>query len=77
MSAYLIADIDVRNAIDYEEYRAKAPAVIRKHGGEYLARGGNCVVLEGDWKPSRLVVVRFPDLAAVQDLFNDPEYRPL
>jgi uncharacterized protein (DUF1330 family) len=77
MSAYLIANIDVKDAADYEEYKAKAPAVIRKHGGEYLVRGGAFIVLEGDWKPSRLVIVRFPDLAAAQDLFNDPEYRPL
>ena len=27
------------------------------------------------WK--RLVVLRFPDMAAVQNLFNDPEYQPL
>jgi uncharacterized protein (DUF1330 family) len=77
MSAYLIANIDVKDAADYEEYRAKVPALIRKHGGEYLVRGGNFTVLEGDWKPCRLVIMRFPDIAAVRNLFSDPEYQPL
>jgi uncharacterized protein (DUF1330 family) len=77
MSAYLIVNIAVEDAELYEEYKAKVPAFVRKYGGEYLARGGNTVVIEGDWKPQRLVVFRFPDLASVQGMFDDPEYQPL
>ena len=36
MSAYLITNLDVNDAKDFEEYRADVPALIRKHGGEYL-----------------------------------------
>jgi uncharacterized protein (DUF1330 family) len=53
------------------------PALVRKYGGEYLVRGGTFIVLEGEWEPNRLVVLRFPDLAAIQNLLNDPEYQPL
>ena len=77
MSAYVIVNIAVGDAELYEEYKAKVPTFIRKYGGEYLARGGNTVVIEGDWKPQRLVVFRFPDMAAVQAMFDDPEYQPL
>jgi uncharacterized protein (DUF1330 family) len=61
-SAHLITNVPVKNDTDFEEYRAKVPALVRKHGGEYLVRGGNFIVLEGDWKPSRLVILRFPTL---------------
>jgi uncharacterized protein (DUF1330 family) len=77
MSAYLITSIDVKDEAAFEEYRAQVPALVRKHGGEYLVRGGTFVVLEGEWKPDRLVMLRFPDLASVQALFDDPEYQPL
>ena len=77
MSAYLIVNIQVHDPEIFEEYKAKAPALIRKHGGEYLVRGGQSEVLEGDWKPGRLVLFRFPDMAAVQAFYNDPEYAPL
>ena len=77
MSAYLIVNIDVEDAAAYEEYKAKVPAFIQKYAGEYLARGGNTVVIEGDWKPNRLVLFRFPDMASVEALFSDPEYQPL
>jgi uncharacterized protein (DUF1330 family) len=77
MSAYMIVNVDVRDAVAYEEYKAKVPGLIRKHGGEYLVRGGKFTVVEGDWEPKRLVVLRFPDIAAAQGLYNDPEYEPL
>lgn len=35
------------------------------------------MVLEGDWKPSRVAVLRFPDIASAQALYDDPEYQPL
>jgi uncharacterized protein (DUF1330 family) len=77
MSAYLITNIDVKDEAAFAEYRAKVPALVRKHGGEYLVRGGSFIVLEGDWEPDRLVVLKFPDLASVRALFDDPDYQPL
>jgi uncharacterized protein (DUF1330 family) len=77
MSAYMIVNLDVADAAAYEEYKTKVPALIHKHGGRYLVRGGKFVILEGDWKPTRLVLFEFPSTAAVQALFDDPEYQPL
>jgi uncharacterized protein (DUF1330 family) len=76
MAAYLVASIDVKDPIAYEDYKARVPALIRKHGGEYLVRGGKTVVAEGGWKPTRIAILRFPDLAAAQNFYNDPEYAP-
>jgi uncharacterized protein (DUF1330 family) len=77
MSAYVIMNIDVKDPSAYEEYKARVPALIRKYGGEYLVRAGKFVIVEGDWKPSRLVILRFPDITSAQGLNNDPEYQPL
>ena len=77
MSAYLIADIEVTDAIGYEEYKALVPAVISVHGGRYLARGGATEVLEGTWQPRRSAIIEFPSLAAFKDFWASPEYAPL
>ena len=77
MSAYMIVNLDVADAVAYEEYKAIAPALIQKHGGKYLVRGGQFAVLEGNWKPTRLVLFEFPNTTAVQAFFDDPEYQPL
>jgi uncharacterized protein (DUF1330 family) len=77
MAVYLIVDVDAKDPSALEQYRAEVPAFIRKHGGEYLVRGGAFEVLEGDWQPTRLVLFRFPDLQSVKAFVNDPEYQPL
>jgi uncharacterized protein (DUF1330 family) len=77
MAVYIIVNIDIKDLPAYEAYKTGAPPLVRKHGGEYLARGGAVEVLEGDWKPARLGILKFPDLAAAKALLNDPEYQPL
>lgn len=76
MPAYLIADIDLTDTAAYEPYKAAVPAIVARHGGEYLVRGGDFEVLEGDWTPVRLVLFRFPDRAAIKAFVNDPDYAP-
>ena len=77
MAAYLIVDVEVQDPAGYEQYRAGVPALIRKHGGEYLVRGGHLEVIEGTWRPKRVVVLKFPDRQSAQAFIDDPEYRPL
>jgi len=77
MAAYMLVDVEVRDAEQYAKYRDEVPALIAKHGGEYLVRGGDFDVVEGDWKPHRLVLFRFPSRQAIHDLMGDPEYAEL
>ncbi len=77
MPAYLIVDVDLRDSTAYEAYKSRVPALIARHGGEYLVRGGEHEVLEGEWRPHRLVLFRFPDRAAIRAFMADPDYAPL
>lgn len=77
MAAYLIVDLDVHDPEGFQKYREGVGAFIAKHGGEYLVRGGESEVIEGDWQPHRLVVFRFPDRQAIRNFFADPGYAPL
>ena len=74
--AFLLANVAVRDPDRYREYVENVPALIRKHGGVYRVRGGDFEVLEGDWTPSRLIVLEFPDREAALAFHNDPEYEP-
>ena len=76
MSVYLIVDSDVKDKEAHAGYRENVPAIVRRYGGEYLVRSGEFEVLEGDWQPVRLILLRFPDREAVKALFSDPEYAP-
>ncbi|MEC9347381.1 MAG: DUF1330 domain-containing protein [Pseudomonadota bacterium] len=75
MSAYVIARVDVTDPAKYEKYKALAPAAIAAHGGEYLARGGKVVTLEGPEETLRVVILRFPSLEKAQAFYDSPEYQ--
>ena len=75
MAAYILAEIEVIDPARYEEYKLLAPPAIARYGGRYLARGGETAVLEGDWKPGRVVVLEFPTLDAARTFYDSPEYR--
>jgi uncharacterized protein (DUF1330 family) len=77
MACYVIADVEVTDAAGFEEYRQRVPATISQYGGKYHVRGGATETLEGDWKPSRLIVLEFPSLARAREWYGSPEYAPL
>ncbi|HKI92820.1 MAG TPA: DUF1330 domain-containing protein [Gaiellaceae bacterium] len=74
MPAYLIVETDVHDPERYEQYKAASPGALAAFGGRFIARGGEVAVLEGDWEPSRLVLVEFPDLESAKRFYDSPEY---
>ena len=77
MTAYLIADTKITDPQRYEEYKQQVKPLIERFGGSYAVRGGRHDVLEGDWEPTRLVVLEFPDMASLRAWYDSPEYAPL
>lgn len=75
MAAYLIADVDVRDADAYASYGAQVPATLEPYGGRFLVRGGASEVIEGEWTPRRVVVIEFPDADALRRWYNSGAYQ--
>lgn len=74
MPAYVVVNVTVHDAKRYEDYKALAPPSIAQYGGRYLARGGRAEVLEGSWKPNRLVILEFPSLDKANAWWSSTEY---
>jgi uncharacterized protein (DUF1330 family) len=74
MTAYVIVDINVQDPVGYEEYKKLAPAAVALFGGKYIARGGHTETLEGDWTPSRLVILQFENVEQAKKWLNSDEY---
>jgi uncharacterized protein (DUF1330 family) len=74
MAAYLLVDCKVTDASRYEDYKRLAQTAVARYGGRYLVRGGEKVVLEGDWQPNRIVVLEFTSLEKARAFYNSPEY---
>jgi uncharacterized protein (DUF1330 family) len=75
MPAYLIVETDIHDPEQYEQYKAASPAAVAAGGGRFVVRGGELAVLEGDWEPTRLVVLEFEDLEAVKRFYASDEYQ--
>jgi uncharacterized protein (DUF1330 family) len=74
MAAYVITDVEVSDPERYKAYTALSPAAIEAGGGRFLVRGGRSEVLEGDWSPSRVVVLEFPTLEAARAFYHSALY---
>ncbi len=77
MTTYLIATMDVHDPDTYEGYKEKVPALIDKHGGRYIVRGGTRDDAEAGWPEGRIVVLAFPDWAHANAFVEDPAYDPV
>jgi uncharacterized protein (DUF1330 family) len=77
MAVYVIVNLRIHDLAAYDAYKAGVVPMVSRHGGEYLARGGATEVLEGDWIPNRVVLLKFPEMNAVKAFLDDPEYADL
>jgi uncharacterized protein (DUF1330 family) len=77
MAAYLIAEHLINDRAQFEEYRSNVAPMIERFGGRYITRGGSHEVLDGAWKPTRVVIIEFPDMAMLKSWDHSPDYQPL
>ena len=77
MKGYIIANIEIRDPVTFERYRAAVAPMIAAHGGRYLIRGGKLTHKEGEMPLQRLVVLEFPSPEAAERFYHSDDYRPL
>lgn len=77
MPAYVIFDVEIRDAERYQAFMAQVKPALEAVGARYLARGGAHKVHEGDWQPRRIVLLEFPSVAAFEAFYEGPIYQGL
>ncbi len=73
-SAYVIAHVQVTNPAQYDAYRALSSLAMQAHDAEVCVRGGAVEVLEGDWQPERVVVLKFASVEKARAFYASAEY---
>jgi uncharacterized protein (DUF1330 family) len=78
MPAYAIGRLRAENWSWLKEYGPVVAELIEKHGGRYLARGGEMQRLEGEEElPDAYVVLEFPSIEQARSWYDDPAYAPM
>ncbi|QPF74326.1 DUF1330 domain-containing protein [Roseateles sp. DAIF2] len=75
MSAFIIADVTITDPEQMAKYREWSTKAMQEHGAEVQVRGGAIEVLEGDWTPSRLVLLKFADHATARAFYDSQTYQ--
>lgn len=76
MPAYVIVNVDTKQPHEYERYKEMAQRTVAQYGGRYLARGGRMERLEGEWTPTRIVILEFPSYEKAREWWHSAEYAP-
>lgn len=59
------------------DYIGPANALVRQHGGKYLARTASHERLEGESEDAALrIIIEWPSKEAAEAFMNDPAYQP-
>ncbi len=74
MAVYAMVHIDVTDPEGYAKYAELAGPAVLKYGGEFLARGGECVHMEGTGR-ARNVIIRFADMDTARAFYNSADYQ--
>lgn len=73
MSAYLLAQVVVRDPEGFQPYVRRTSELIEEYGGEVLDVVQATEVLEGEWPAGALTaLVRFPDLRSLRSFWDSP-----
>lgn len=80
MAIYFVGEFEVTNPAAFAPYRAAVNDTITKYGGRFLVRTGTAgakKLLEGGPEPKTMVIIEFPDAAALDRWWNSPEYQKI
>ncbi len=77
MSVYFIAELNVHDPAGYDRYLEGFDEVWERYEGEVVLVDEAPTVLEGEWPHTRVVLLRFPDEAALRRWYDSDGYRAL
>lgn len=77
MKAYVIVGETVRDQATFDRYRAAVPATLAPFGGQFLVRGGEMTVVEGQWEHPRVVVIEFPSRSTAEGWYRSAAYQEI
>lgn len=73
-SAYWIAHVTITDEDLYSQYRKLAAEIVTSHGGNFVARGGRYIQMEGIDRSWNTVAV-FPNFDEAVSCYGSPEYQ--
>ena len=72
MRGYIVVDVSIKDMDGFMEYASRIPELMDKHGGRYVVKGAEPVVIrESSDVPQFLVVIEFPSVEAADNFIDE------
>ncbi len=75
MTAYWLARVTVTDPARFQPYADRAPDIVKRYGGRFLAGGSRSKVLEGSPDFERFFVIAFSSMEQAEACYNCAEYQ--
>ena len=75
--AYIVGNITIKNPEKWAAYCSQIPGTLAAWNAELIFRGKRTAILAGQSPHSDIVVIRFPDIAAVNAWYASAAYQAL
>lgn len=76
-NAYLVGQINVIDPEKWAAYCSQVPDTLSPWGAEIVFRGRRAAILAGDHQYNAIVVIRFPDIGAINAWHESTAYHAL
>lgn len=77
MTAFLFVAMKVHDTAWMGDYQANVPAIMHRHGGQFVVMAQNIHRYEGhEIDPDSIALMTFPSMAAIDAFVSDEDYRP-
>lgn len=77
MTHYFVAQIKIKDPIEYDKYLERFDDIFSKYKGEYLAIDESPTLLEGDWNYTKSVLVKFNCKSDFEDWYYSKDYQTI
>ena len=77
MSVYYIAQIDIHDSDEYQNYLNGFFTIFEKYNGKFLAGNPETEVIEGEWAYPRTALMKFENEEDARAWYSSAEYQAL
>jgi uncharacterized protein (DUF1330 family) len=77
MTHYFVAQIRIHDHEEYEKYLEKFDDIFSRYNGEYLAIDESPTLLEGTWKYTKSVLVKFNSKKEFENWYYSKDYQKI
>lgn len=75
MSAFVIAQVTVKDAEKFQQYAEQSGATFAPFGGEISTKGKFAGTLTGDQNHDAVAIIKFPTMEKLEGWYNSPAYQ--